>query len=134
MRGYDSVSLSECTRTPPTTTSTCPVYDRLIGSRIAAGSVELRLPLLGTKEFGIINAPAVPTEMEAFFDVGTAWNGGEHPKLKWATNTSERVPVASLGIGARILLSYIPIEIYAAKPFQRPGENIVYGFNILPGW
>jgi len=96
--------------------------------------VEMRLPLLGTKEFGLINAPAVPTELEAFADFGTAWNSGQRPKLKFQTNTSERVPVTSIGIGTRILLSYIPIEIYAAKPFQRPDKNIVYGFNILPGW
>jgi hypothetical protein len=42
--------------------------------------------------------------------------------------------VFSVGAGLRILLSYIPIEIYAAKPFQRPTEDIVYGFNIIPGW
>ena len=39
-----------------------------------------------------------------------------------------------VGAGLRILLSYIPIEIYAAKPFQRPDESVVYGFNIIPGW
>jgi len=131
VRGYDSISLSEC---KSSATSSCPVYDRLVGSRVAAGSVELRAPLLGTKEFGLINAPAVPTELEAFFDIGTAWSHGQTPKATFKTNTDERVPVASIGIGTRILLSYIPIEIYAAKPFQRPGKNIVYGFNILPGW
>ncbi len=131
VRGYDSVSLGECVASA---TSQCPVYDRLIGSRIAATSLEVRAPLLGTKEYGLINAPAVPTEMEAFIDGGTAWSSGQHPKLKFATNTDERVPVFSAGVGLRILLSYIPIEIYAAKPFQRPGKNIVYGFNIIPGW
>jgi hypothetical protein len=131
VRGYDSISLSEC---KSSVVSSCPVYDRLVGSRVASGSVEFRTPLLGTKEYGLINAPAVPTELEAFFDIGTAWNNGQRPKLKFQTNTDQRVPVASVGIGTRILLSYIPIEIYAAKPFQRPGKNIVYGFNILPGW
>ena len=131
VRGYDGISLSECRAT---STSACPVYSRLVGSRVASASVELRLPLLGTKEFGLINAPAVPTELELFGDVGTAWNSGQTPKLQFKTNTDERVPVASVGVGARILLAYIPIEIYAAKPFQRPDKNIVYGFNILPGW
>src|SRR5205085_3813686 len=131
VRGYDGISLNEC---HPSNTSTCPVYDRLVGSRVASGSIEMRVPLLGTKEYGLINAPAVPTELEVFADIGTAWNSGQTPKLKFQTNTGERVPVASVGIGTRILLSYIPIEIYAAKPFQRPDKNIVYGFNILPGW
>ncbi|HWW61242.1 MAG TPA: BamA/TamA family outer membrane protein, partial [Thermoanaerobaculia bacterium] len=75
-----------------------------------------------------------PTEIFGFVDAGAAWFKGDNPKLKWATRTNERVPVVSAGIGLRILLSYIPIEIFAAKPFQRPDEQIVYGFNIIPGW
>jgi hypothetical protein len=133
VRGYDGININECV-SPGAPAGTCPVYDRIVGSRIAAGSAEVRLPLLGTKEFGLINAPAVPTELEGFVDVGTAWTSGHTPKLTFKTNTPERVPVVSVGIGTRILLSYIPIEIYAAKPFQRPSKNIVYGFNILPGW
>jgi len=66
--------------------------------------------------------------------VGAAWSKGDDVTFKWATRTSEHVPVASVGIGLRILLSYIPIEVYAAKPFQRPDEDLVYGFNIIPGW
>jgi len=132
VRGYDSVSLGECVSTP---TSNCPVYDRLIGSRVASASIEARAPLLGTKEYGLINAPAVPTEMEAFFDIGEAWDAHQTPKFNFKRDsTSTLVPVASVGVGLRILLSYIPIEIYAAKPFQRPTKNIVYGFNITPGW
>ena len=134
MRGYDpyGINVDECVR--PQGTQTCPVFDRLAGSKLAAASMELRFPLLGTQEFGLINAPAVPTEFMAFADVGAAWRSGDTPKIRWATNTAERVPVASVGIGLRILLSYIPIEVYAAKPFQRPQRDIVYGFNIIPGW
>ena len=49
-------------------------------------------------------------------------------------NATERVPVVSVGVGVRILLAYIPIEFYAAKPFQRPTQGWVTGFNIIPGW
>ncbi|HET7710770.1 MAG TPA: BamA/TamA family outer membrane protein, partial [Thermoanaerobaculia bacterium] len=134
VRGYDlySINPSECTGATPT--SPCPVFDRLVGSKLAAASVELRMPLLGTRDFGLINAPAVPTELVAFADAGAAWTDDESPTWKYATNTSERVPVFSMGLEARILLAYIPIEIYVAKPFQRPSEDIVYGFNIIPGW
>ena len=38
------------------------------------------------------------------------------------------------GVGARFLLSYIPIEVYYARPFQRPDSKWVFGFNIIPGW
>ena len=133
MRGYDPYSIDpiECGTFPG---GGCPVYDRLIGTRIAATSVELRVPFLGTREFGLINAPFLPTELFAFGDAGAAWNQGDTPEVKFETDTAERVPVFSAGLGLRILLSYIPIEIYAAKPFQRPSEDIVYGFNIIPGW
>ena len=132
VRGYDPYSIDpvEC----GTNTANCPVFDRLIGTRIGVGSVEVRAPLLGTREFGLINAAFLPTEVFAFADAGAAWTEDQSPKLKWATRTDERVPVFSVGVGLRILLSYIPIEVYAAKPFQRPDEQIVYGFNIIPGW
>ena len=133
LRGYDPYSINavEC---GTGNGNTCPVFDRLIGTRIVAGSAEVRAPLFGTREFGLINNPFLPTEIFAFGDVGAAWSKNEDVNWTWKTNTTERVPVASVGIGLRILLSYIPIEVYAAKPFQRPGEDVVYGFNIIPGW
>lgn len=135
VRGYDPYSIdpNECVPTSAQK-GDCPVYDRLNGSRIAAASAEMRIPLLGTKEFGLINAPAVPTELVAFADAGAAWHSGDSPKWKFKRNTTERVPVVSVGIEARILLAYIPLEFYVAKPFQRPKQNLVYGFNIIPGW
>jgi Tol biopolymer transport system component len=133
MRGYDpySINVGEC---GPAATTVCPVFDRLLGTRIGHASVELRAPLLGTKEFGLIDSPFVPTEIFAFADAGAAWTDDEKVVWKYETNSSERVPVFSVGLGLRILLSYIPIEVYAAKPFQRPDEELVYGFNIVPGW
>lgn len=132
MRGYDPYSIDpvECGTNP----TTCPVFDRLVGTRIAAASVEVRAPLLGTRDFGLINASFLPTEIFAFGDAGAAWSDNDKVTWKYSTTTNERVPVFSVGVGLRILLSYIPIEVYAAKPFQRPDEQIVYGFNIIPGW
>jgi len=111
----------------------CPVFDRLIGSRIAVANAEVRVPLFGTKEFGLATG-FVPTELFFFGDAGVAWTQNQHPVLKYATNTTERVPVISAGGGLRVLLSYIPLEFYWAKPFQRPGKGFVFGFNIIPGW
>ena len=132
MRGYDPYSIDpvEC----GTANGTCPVFDRLIGTRIVAASAEVRAPLLGTREFGLIDAPFLPTEIFAFADAGAAYS--ENDKVNWnfETRTDERVPVFSVGVGLRILLAYIPIEVFAAKPFQRPDEEVVYGFNIIPGW
>jgi hypothetical protein len=132
MRGYDPYSIDpvEC----GTANGTCPVFDRLIGTRILAASAELRAPLLGTREFGLIDAPFLPTEIFAFGDAGAAYSENDDVNWTFETRTNERVPVFSVGVGLRILLAYIPIEVYAAKPFQRPDEEIVYGFNIIPGW
>ena len=133
MRGYDPYSID------PVECGTvigigCPVFDRLLGSRIAAASIEVRAPLLGTREYGLIDAPFLPTEIFAFGDAGAAWSDDTEVDWTFDTKTNGRVPVFSVGLGLRILLSYIPIEVYAAKPFQRPDEEIVYGFNIIPGW
>ena len=134
VRGYDPYSIDPVECVAPAGTNLCPVFDRLVGTRIGAASVEVRAPLLGTREYGLIDAPFLPTEMFAFADAGAAWSEDDKVKWEWATRTDERVPVFSVGVGLRILLSYIPIEIFAAKPFQRPDEQIVYGFNIIPGW
>ena len=136
VRGYDPYSIDavECTSGNSTPSAACPVFDRLVGTRIVAGSVEFRAPLLGTREYGLIDAPFLPTEVFAFGDAGAAWTKNDKVNWQYATRTTERVPVFSVGVGLRVLLSYIPIEVYAAKPFQRPDEDIVYGFNIIPGW
>ena len=134
VRGYEfgSINLDECANGNPATGS-CPVFDRLFGSKIAVANAELRIPLFGTKEFGIFSG-FLPTEVAPFVDAGLAWNQGDHPKVKFATNTNERVPVVSAGVTLRMLLSYIPLEFYWAKPFQRPGKGFEFGFNIIPGW
>jgi hypothetical protein len=131
VRGYeiDSISASECGSNP----SSCPVFERLVGSKIAVANAEVRVPLFGTKEFGLLSG-FIPTEMVGFVDAGAAWTKSQSAKLKFKSNTSERVPVVSAGIAARILLSYIPIELYYAHPFQRPNRSWVFGFNIIPGW
>ena len=139
VRGYDlsSFDLRNCS------SAGCPVFDRLVGTKIALASAEVRVPLFGTKEFGLMSG-FVPTELEGFVDAAAAWckkgesticpAGSESLKIKFAKNSPERVPVVSAGIGARILLSYIPIEVYYARPFQRPDSKWVFGFNIIPGW
>ncbi|MDP9190145.1 MAG: BamA/TamA family outer membrane protein [Acidobacteriota bacterium] len=133
MRGYDPYSIDpvEC---GSSIGGDCPVFDRLVGTRIVAASAEVRAPLLGTREFGLIDAPFLPTEIFAFADGGAAYSEDDEVNWTYATNTDERVPVFSVGVGLRILLAYIPIEVFAAKPFQRPDEEVVYGFNIIPGW
>jgi hypothetical protein len=113
----------------------CPEFERLIGSRLALINLELRVPLLGTADFGLIEFPWLPTEIAPFFDVGVAWRGGDSPSFAFETDTADRVPVFSAGVTSRFnVLGYAIVEAYYAFPFQRPERGGHFGFHIAPGW
>jgi Tol biopolymer transport system component len=136
VRGYESGSFSvtECTSVAGDPND-CPEFSRLLGSRIGVASAEVRVPLFGNSAYGLINMPYVPTELALFADAGVAWNKGQSPDLRFARNTTDRVPVTSVGASARLnVLGYAVVEIYYAHPFQRPGKSGVFGFQIAPGW
>jgi hypothetical protein len=135
VRGYGvgDFDADECTAVGDT--NACPEFDRLIGSRLGVANVEVRLPLLGTEDFGLLRAPLFPTELVGFADAGVAWSRGETPKVRFDRNTIERVPVVSAGVAARVLIAgFLPLQVYYAVPFQRPRQNGVWGFVIAPGW
>jgi hypothetical protein len=134
VRGYEynSFNGNECTGS---TAGTCPVFDRLLGSKLAVFNAELRIPLFGTEQFGLINFPYLATEIAPFFDAGVAWTGTQSPTLEFARNSAARVPVFSTGVSARVnLLGYAVLELYYVYPFQRPNEGWHFGFQIAPGW
>lgn len=134
VRGYsfNSFEPSECT---PTEGKSCPEFQRLQGTRIALTSAEIRIPFLGTHEFGLINFPYLPTELTLFTDAGLAWTAEEAPVLKFDRRTTERVPVVSVGASARVnLLGYLVFEIFYAYPFQRPEKGGHFGLQLMPGW
>ncbi|MGQ0647048.1 MAG: BamA/TamA family outer membrane protein [Gemmatimonadaceae bacterium] len=136
IRGYDpnSFDVNECTSTS-TTSNDCPQFDRLAGSRLAVANVELRVPLLGTEQFGLIPLNFLPVEVSPFFDVGYAWNKGDALDFRFDRTTTDRVPVFSTGVSVRAnLLGFAIGEFYWARPFQRPGKNWVFGFQLQPGW
>lgn len=136
VRGYEfgDIDFSECTPVMGNT-SACPEFDRLVGSRIAVANLELRVPLLGVEGYGLIRAPFLPTDLNFFVDAGAAWTKGTSPDLRFDRDTTDRVPVVSAGVSARLLLGgFAVLEFYYAKPFQRPQEDWVTGFLISPGW
>ena len=142
--GYGSIDGTECGNT------SCSVSERLYGSRIGVANIELRIPVLGTAGYGLINFPYVPMELSPFFDAGIAWTGNQSPSLRWTTSAegrptacqtefacAERIPVFSAGVSARWnILGYMILESYIAKPFQRPDrtKSWVWGFQLAPGW
>jgi hypothetical protein len=154
--GYGSFSEDECVvGRDPAAQNRCPVFERLLGSRVGVFNAELRIPLFGTSGFGLINFPYLPLEVSPFFDAGIAWTGDQPPEFRvtsasGATPTScantttlqgfltpcaERVPVFSTGVSFRFnVLGYMILETYVAHPFQRPTKDWVIGVQLAPGW
>ena len=68
-------------------------------------------------------------------DAGLAWSAGQSPKLEFNQRTPERVPVFSAGVTARLnMLGFAVVELFYARPFQRPDRGMVFGFQLMPGW
>jgi hypothetical protein len=157
--GFGSITQDECL-TGQSQQSTCPVFDRMLGSRLAVFNAELRIPLFGGSEFGLLNFPFLPTEIAPFLDGGVAYTGSQAPDFRFSTNPTDaaqrvsancqnqpqstqtsfgivctdRIPVFSTGVSARVnFLGYMIFEAYIAHPFQRPGKNWVWGFQLAPG-
>jgi len=130
VRGYDigSINASECV---PDATSSCPVIDRVLGSRMFVGNVELRFPLL--RPFGVssnVYGP-VPVEVAFFADGGVAWNSGQKPAFLGGS----RDGVSSAGVAFRVnFFGFAVGEFDFTRAFQRPDQGWIFGFNLLPGW
>ncbi len=152
VRGYDpnSFDQSECNTSSAVTSSFtgCQAMDQLIGSRLAVANMELRIPLLGVEQFGLINFPYLPTELSFFADGALAWGQNSPASLTYVRNLSdlsactsvgdpgcEHHPVFSAGVSARMnILGFMVLEAYYAYPFQRPQKGWHWGFQIMPGW
>jgi WD40 repeat protein/basic secretory peptidase family protein len=140
VRGYSSYSFSPLEECTGTGQQNCFEFDRLIGSRILVTNLELRYPLIGNAEYGLIDFPYLPTEIAGFVDGGVAWTSQGGFDLKFEENraalgTAERFPVFSAGGAARMnLLGAIVLEGYLAFPFQRPNKSGVWGLQIVSGW
>ena len=130
VRGYDvnSFDQSECAATAA---SSCPAFDRLMGSRVLVANLELRFPLL--RPFGAnqnMYGP-LPVEVALFADGGVAWNREERPSLLGGS----RDGVASAGLAFRVNLFGVAVgELDFARPFQRPGRGWTFQFNLAPGF
>jgi outer membrane protein assembly factor BamA len=133
VRGYSYGSFdgSECDPTPADPSS-CPVFDQLLGSRMAVANVELRFPLFGVLGIGSGYYGAFPIEFLAFGDAGLAWDTLNEPSI---FGSGTRDPVFSAGAGLRVnLLGFAVAEVSLARPFDRPGKNWVWQFELQPGF
>ena len=157
IRGYSSRSFE-------TNTTFLDFQDRLLGTKVGVASAELRLPLLGVPELGLLSFPYLPTELVLFADAAMVW--GETPyfgigagptdeqlqgqevcdllgdALCYGDAFSDQKPVFSAGVSARVnLLGALVVEPYYAFPFSRWGDggdlatgHGIFGVTIAPGW
>jgi hypothetical protein len=129
---YGSFDGSECNPTPDDPGS-CPVFDQLLGSRIAVANAELRFPLFGVLGIGSGYYGAFPLEFIAFGDAGLAWDNANKPSVFGASGT--RDPVFSAGAGLRInLLGFAVAEVTLVRPFDRPAKGWIWQFELQPGF
>lgn len=136
-RSFQQHELDECSREGTTEEGAlgCPAIDRLIGHRIGIANAELRFPLIGVERYGLLDMGFIPTELILFADAGMAWNEGDYPELTFARRSDKRIPVFSTGVGARFnLFGALVMELYYAKPWQRPDRGAHVGFQVAPGW
>ena len=133
---YDSYNAQNaCSAGGVTNTNTCFQWDRLQGHRVGVMNAELRLPVTGIEEFGLINFPYLPTELVAFADLGMAWDSQNPGEWRWSRTDAGRIPLASTGFALRVnILGALILEGYYAYPWQRPGKGWVGGVSFIPGW
>lgn len=134
VRGYTVNSFGGRQCTEDGQGGACSEFDRLIGSKVALGNVEVRVPLLGTERFGLMEASFLPTELSLFMDGGVAWTDDESPDLTFSTDDPGRIPVFSTGASLRFnILGRLVAEVYWARAFQRTNDS-QWGFQLSPGW
>ena len=90
IRGNTSGSYrrNECRNAAQDNTETgCAELDRLVGTQLAVGSFELRMPLFNPSTNGPVILP--PMEIAAFYDMGLIWD--DRSTIRW-NRTRERRP------------------------------------------
>lgn len=153
MRGYSRDNVGDACRNDQNAgeegSVECALYNsQLIGSRVAVGNVEVRLPVF--RQILIGRSLALPpVEGFAFYDAGTAWGtalfntaDGSRVAIKsdptWEigvpSDPTEHGIVTSAGVGARInLFGYVIIETVYVNGFQRD-RGWHWEFALQPGF
>jgi Tol biopolymer transport system component len=129
VRGYTYTSFveGECA-----TSAICPVFDQLIGSRVAVFNAEFRFFLIRSLALGFLPIGFPPIEGVLWYDAGLAWNS--HSTIRLSRSPGQdletvRSPVTSYGVGLRLnLFGLTVLRLDYAIPNQRPGHS---GYWIL---
>jgi hypothetical protein len=132
-------------------------FSQLLGSKMLLGSFETRLPLSGPKSLSLIPSRYFLTDLNLFFDIGTAFDefkefsDGKELILvvrdannnivldsngdpTYSVRNVKPTIISSVGISLRInLFGSLIIEPYYARPLLKGGQ-FTFGLNLIPGW
>jgi outer membrane protein assembly factor BamA len=114
--------------------SGCAVFDRLVGTQLAIGSVELRFPILNPS-FGL-PAAFPPIEGAIFYDIGLAWD--QQSTLKWKRESGDdpirvRTPLQTIGASVRInLFGFAVARLDYSIPQERKAVKGLWTFSLGP--
>lgn len=132
-------------------------FGQLLGSKIAMGSLEARLPFTGPKQLALIGSRTFLSDLVIFADAGVAFDnfsdvtdgkvfntvvrddngqvvtdGNGNPL--YSNQTLKQEIAASLGVSLRVnLFGAMIIEPYFAWPLSDGGRR-TFGLNFIPGW
>ncbi|HET7226675.1 MAG TPA: BamA/TamA family outer membrane protein [Candidatus Eisenbacteria bacterium] len=121
IRGYNDASFSAAEGT---------VFNRLLGSKLAVGNAELRIPLLGPLA-AVPTTGVPPVEAALFYDAGVAWRDTDKASFLGGS----RKPVTSMGTALRLNVFGIAVaEIDYVHPNDRPLKGWYWQFALQPGF
>ena len=139
IRGNTSGSYrrNECLNANDANTETgCAQLDRLVGTQIGVGSVEIRFPILNPS-FGL-PAAIPPIEGALFYDIGIAWD--QASTLKWSRESTDdpvrvRTPLQTVGVSVRTnLFGFAIARLDYSIPFDRPAVKGLWTFSLGPAF
>jgi Tol biopolymer transport system component len=137
IRGNTSGSYrrNECLNANDTNTETgCAALDRLVGTQIGVGSVEIRFPILNPS-FGI-PAAIPPLEGALFYDIGLAWD--DRTTIKWSREAGDdptrvRTPLQTFGASLRAnLFGFAVARLDYSIPQERRAVKGLWTFSLGP--
>jgi len=137
IRGNTSGSYrrNECLNSNDTNTETgCAALDRLVGTQIGVGSVEIRFPILNPS-FGI-PAAIPPIEGALFYDIGLAWD--DRTTIKWSREAGDdpirvRTPLQTFGASLRAnLFGFAVARLDYSIPQERRAVKGLWTFSLGP--
>ena len=139
IRGNTSGSYrrNECLNANDANTETgCAQLDRLVGTQVGVGSVEIRFPILNPS-YGL-PAAIPPIEGALFYDIGIAWDDAS--TLKWSRQSGDdpirvRTPLQTFGVSVRTnLFGFAIARLDYSIPQDRKAVKGLWTFSLGPAF